>query len=332
MDQNVLNWISEERNGALDATGRAALAAWRAADPEHEAAYRTIQALWEELPAADPARQLPAADPQAAWDRFQAALPPGRVKHPVRRSLSTGLLLRVAAAATLLLAAVWYLSRPETAAPLQYLAENGDRALSLPDGSEVVLRQHAVLTGVPQTVPGKARRFRLTGEAFFQVRPDKTMPFVVETGTLEVTVLGTAFYITAPKGGHEHAVSVTEGRVGVRTREGAQEARLSAGEAVACGAGQGNLHSRIEDPNGKAWHTGVLIFQGAPLSEVLSALEEHFDARVRLSDAEMAACRFTGRMERSDLQSALRALAASMDMTLKSAPEGVYYLTGGNCK
>lgn len=331
MDQKVLNWIAAERKGSLHAGEREVLAAWRAADPDHESAYRTMVALWDVTPGADPVLELPAADADAAWSRFEAALPPAPEQAAVRPLFSVGLMVRVAAAVTLLLAAVWYLNRPDTATPLQYQAESGERAITLPDGSEVVLRRNAVLTALPVRSGVTSRGYRLTGEAFFQVLRDERHPFTVLTEAVEVTVLGTSFYIAAPGDGADHTVAVTEGRVAVKTLDGKRERNLAAGEAVSCSADRAAWSPMVLPPNSQAWHTGILVFQGAPLSEVIAALEEHFGVQVRLSDTAMANCRYSGRIARDDLQDALRALAATMEMTLKRSPEGVHYLTGGKC-
>ena len=60
---------------------------------------------------------------------------------------------------------------------------------------------------------------RLRGEAFFQVKPDTERPFFVETGEVEIKVVGTAFNVDENSRPGQVVISVTEGKVLVTAAE-----------------------------------------------------------------------------------------------------------------
>ena len=65
---------------------------------------------------------------------------------------------------------------------------------TLPDGTVVTLNKNATLAYAPN-LSGKTRNVKLTGEAFFDVSPDKERPFVIQANDVEVLVVGTSFNV-----------------------------------------------------------------------------------------------------------------------------------------
>lgn len=86
------------------------------------------------------------------------------------------------------------------------------RQYRLPDGSTVVLRAGGRLD-VPKTFGDRSREVSLSGEAFFTIAADARRPFIIHTGGISTTVLGTAFDIKASN--ERVVVAVTQGKVKV---------------------------------------------------------------------------------------------------------------------
>lgn len=148
-----------------------------------------------------------------------------------------------------------------------------------PDGSTIRLRPHSTLSRID--VEG-ARRYRLTGEALFDVttRPE---PFVVEAGALRVQVLGTRF--TAHTWGRP-AVFLQEGRVQVSTDAAPEPVTLQPGqrsELTAAGA----LTAPVAADSLAAldWLRQEIVFEARPAGEVVAELEQHYGLTVTLPDA-----------------------------------------------
>src|SRR5690606_5004009 len=66
---------------------------------------------------------------------------------------------------------------------------------------------------------GETREVHLEGEGFFDIKHDPTRPFVVTSGNLTTTVLGTAFNIRALPNDDRIVVTVIRGKVQVKDGE-----------------------------------------------------------------------------------------------------------------
>lgn len=88
------------------------------------------------------------------------------------------------------------------------------RHLTLPDGTSVILKSGSTLH-FPEEFRGRTREVRLSGEAYFDVKHMNSKPFIIHTGTVKTTVLGTAFDVKAWPGQKNVIVSVTRGKVRV---------------------------------------------------------------------------------------------------------------------
>lgn len=87
------------------------------------------------------------------------------------------------------------------------------RHIVLPDNSSVVLNAGSTLEF--PAVFGGSREVRLKGEAYFDIRADADRPFIIYTGDVKTTVLGTAFNIKAYPLTSKITVSVSSGKVRV---------------------------------------------------------------------------------------------------------------------
>ena len=102
-----------------------------------------------------------------------------------------------AAAVALLCLSVWtaYLyMQPVTIQTVSTLAET--RTVCLPDGSTVTLNHYSSLS-YPEKFKSDKREVKLNGEAYFEVSKNKKHPFIVQTETIDVQVLGTHFNVDA---------------------------------------------------------------------------------------------------------------------------------------
>ncbi|EDM34196.1 putative anti-sigma factor [Pedobacter sp. BAL39] len=101
------------------------------------------------------------------------------------------------------------------------------KTLTLPDGSVILLNAGGSLT-IASDFNDKDRKVKLTGEAFFTIAKDKSRPFIIQSGKLKTTVLGTSFNINAYPDLSETKIAVATGKVKVvQSRNGKQEVMLA---------------------------------------------------------------------------------------------------------
>ncbi len=172
---------------------------------------------------------------------------------------------------------------------------------SLPDGSIVTLNAGSKLSYNEAT--WSERRFlQLEGEAYFDVI--KGSDFVVESGPLVTSVLGTEFIVNARSEAVEVACFEGRVRVGMKFRTI---------EAVVLTAGFRT--SRLEDhtlqmpqvfdmATRDAWRRGEFYFQDAPLAEVAAEIERQFDCKIQM-EAALSGLQFSGKFDDTSLDTAL---------------------------
>jgi ferric-dicitrate binding protein FerR (iron transport regulator) len=85
----------------------------------------------------------------------------------------------------------------------------------LPDGSIAWLNSESSIS-YESEFKDSSRHIHLTGEAFFEVKKDSIRPFVVYSGAISTTALGTSFNINAFNESNI-TVSLTTGKVNVET-------------------------------------------------------------------------------------------------------------------
>ena len=147
--------------------------------------------------------------------------------------------------------------------------------LDLADGSKVWLNSGSALE-FPTRFNGKTREIRLiSGEIYIEVSPDKAKAFHVLTSDFNVNVYGTKFNVSAYADSPQ-SVALVEGSVGLEAK-GKSEIHISPGEqAVYTQQGTFNTH-KIDVNNIISWKDGYLIFEDAPIAEVLKQVARYYN-------------------------------------------------------
>lgn len=243
-----------------------------------------------------------------AWNKFSANLQPTE-----RKSIAlTWILGATAAAATV--AAVYFSlyykpqsnSLPNAAdAMVYYNSALGERkTITLPDESRITLNAGSGLWVLPD-YGDKQRSIELKGEAFFEVRPDKT-PFVVKSAAGSIQVLGTRF--NAEVYGSNLNLQVAEGSVQL---EGAGRTLfVPAGHGGIVRSGQAPLAAE-GDSTAWAWKNGQLSFRNTPIPDVVAEIERHYGVKVSYS-GNLAQKRYTGTFDKLSCPQVLAILSAAM--------------------
>lgn len=143
-------------------------------------------------------------------------------KHEISGPSRSTRLIRIltVAAGILLLVSIagywWFNADQEDFAESQLATTQytGKQAVTLPDGSVVILNEGSQLS-LTEAFGKEKREISFSGEGYFDIVPDSGRPFVVHTGRVTTTVLGTAFNLTAYEDQPEISVTVEHGEVAV---------------------------------------------------------------------------------------------------------------------
>ncbi|AEI51236.1 FecR family protein [Runella slithyformis] len=169
----------------------------------------------------------------------------------------------------------------------------------LPDGSVVVLEKGASLI-TDQNYGKQNRTVFLKGEAFFDVKRNEKVPFLVRSGSLVTEVLGTSFHIKPRTNGKTIEVAVVSGRVSVYAAEATQHLNgviLTPNQKV------------LFDTELKTIRQGIVAqptllvadlpksnfeFEEVALGEVVKVMQTAFGVEIMVANPILSQCAFTG--------------------------------------
>jgi len=275
--------------GLVTPSEEQALAAWRAASPDHERRYRELAALAEFTAEAESSEHIRPAP--TTTDLIRAVLPPaaagvGGRRHRFRLAVAAAIGL---AAGALLVAGILSRSRDSWSGfvPEQVVTGSTETTtVTFPDGTIVRLAPNSRL----RPTPGMSRDVTLEGRAFFDVaKADRR--FRVRTVAGDAVVLGTRFEVRAT---HRSAqVVVIEGRVALG--EGAERVEVAAGEMSRLVRGTASRPEKVVDAYRLVnWIGRFLVFRDTPVPEVLREIERQYGATIALGDSSLIGQTITG--------------------------------------
>lgn len=188
----------------------------------------------------------------------------------------------------------------------------GEYRLTLCDGTRVWLNSSTVLS-FPQVFTGDTRRVHLSGEAYFEVTPDASHPFIVSVSDLEVKVLGTSFDVADY--GDEEVVRTTLVTGSVELYAAGYAPRmLVPGEQGRLGK-EGWEIEKVDVEQYTSWIDGRFVFRNTTLEEICRQISRWYDVDVFFSSEVIKKVRFTGVMLRFDpLENMIRMIETTSDV------------------
>jgi transmembrane sensor len=161
------------------------------------------------------------------------------------------------------------------------------REVDLPDGSHVAVNFDSRLQ--VRYYPRRREVVLDSGEAFFEVAPDASRPFTVDSGRSRVKVVGTAFNVRAAP--PRLVVKVLRGKVEVRADRDAADGPVmllgpASGVSIDPVTGGHDTVAAPADTVGD-WRTGQLRFRRTPLDEVARELSRYLGQPVVLASEDL---------------------------------------------
>lgn len=297
------DWLVRREDGALSSAEAEALERWLAAGPEHRAAFRRMERVWQALAPAE-APSEPMAEPTAPPDPA-----PGRHRWPQVAGL--------AMAALLVLTLTLGYFQPRTSEhhyPSNYQTDRALLTVTLEDGSQLTLDANTRLS--VNLGPDRREVELLTGKARFDVAPDPDRPFQVRAGPLQARVLGTVFDVDR-RAEDGISVFVLEGQVEVLTAAPGvpAEAHLGgAGEAITWRRHRPMAFSADHDlDEASEWAEGRLVFRGEAAGSALALINRYERSPLQLPPGVSPATPVYGVFRTGDGAAFLTALADDTD-------------------
>jgi transmembrane sensor len=305
--EQAAQWLTLLMSGEASEADRRRLQLWLRADPEHERAWRHIEAV---------TGRLKLLAPKAAYQVLShTQAQTSTARRPSRRQA-----LRLLGVAGLAGGASLLASRTQAwqEAAADYRCATGEqRSLTLDDGTLITLNTGSA---VDVRFTDQQRRLRLvageimvsTGHALRQGLPD-ARPFFVDTAQGSIRALGTRFMVR--QWAQHSSVAVLESAVEITPTQAGPALRLRAGERSSF-TRQAAAPAQALDETAEAWTRGQLVADDMRLADFLTELARYRSGLLRC-EAAVADLRLSGVFPLGDTEHILASLPAVLPVRLR---------------
>ncbi|MBC7508981.1 MAG: FecR domain-containing protein [Ferruginibacter sp.] len=170
--------------------------------------------------------------------------------------------------------------------------------LLLPDGSKVWLNSASAIR-YPTQFFGSERRVEITGEAYFEVTKNASMPFTVKVNNnTSVQVLGTHFNINAYSDEAEIKTTLLQGVV--KISRGSSSSLLKPGQQAQINKnGSIKVIPDADMEEAVAWKNGNFQFNSADIATVLRQASRWYDIEIVYAGNKIPDDKFSGKISRA---------------------------------
>ncbi|MFV5686714.1 FecR family protein [Flavobacterium sp. GB2R13] len=194
------------------------------------------------------------------------------------------------------------------------IARVGERlTVFLPDSSTVILNSGSDVKYSSDF--GKKREIWLVGEAFFKVKHNENVPFIVHTEAFDIKVLGTEFNVNGNF--NDKTVSLEKGKVNVLLKESNDEINLLPSEELVWNSKSKTVTKRNFDL-GKisAWKDNILLLDDIRLQDALLSINQFYGVNFIIKDAAIANQHIKGAFKNLTIDEFITSLEFISDVTI----------------
>ncbi|MEP7321751.1 MAG: FecR family protein [Saprospiraceae bacterium] len=231
---------------------------------------------------------------------------------------------------------------------VQQIASSGDievkntsktsREIMLEDGTIVLLKEKSSVS-YPEHFGDKTRNIYLKGEAFFKIKRNPSLPFLVHTGELVTEVLGTMFNVKSYEESNAIEVSVVSGRVSVYEASDKPSNKrngviLTPNQKMVFDKKSKKLTSGIvENPLAIIPPTTKIqfIFEETPIKEVLEKLSTAYGLEIVVENHDLYRCVLNADLNDLSLTTQLDLICKSVNANYEQRGTGIF-INGKGCK
>jgi transmembrane sensor len=169
--------------------------------------------------------------------------------------------------------------------------------LILDDGTKVWLNAGSSLA-YPSRFSGKVREVKMTGEVYFEVAKNVSMPFIVKVNDATIDVLGTQFNINAYA--DEPLVKTTLAEGSIRINYAKDHELLKPGQQAVIKNGQSGLNIKTANVSRVlSWKNGVFSFDHADIYSIMRQLARWYNVEVEYKGSFDSTDEFGGKILRN---------------------------------
>lgn len=280
---------------------------WKKQDSKNLEQFQQSQKLFALLNNQSPNFQI---NKNKAWENVQSITKQEPKIIPIFRNYK--LLIGLAASLLIILSTYFLLRNQSNNDENSYIsvqATNEVKHIALNENSQIDLAPGAAI--IYDTHFGKTNRnVKLKGSAYFTVKHNEAMPFIVDLGKVYVKDLGTKFEIK---------LSADSDSIHIKVDEGIVLLFDSASNAIQITASERALYikstKQVINPQQLNGNADILNFDKTPLSMVIAQLEEKFTVKVKLENPKLNNCVISAKFKDEDLATILTIITETLGLT-----------------
>lgn len=301
IDQLLVKFLAGEASPAEEKE----MLSWVESSEQNLHYFHQLSLIWSESNTTD----IIAPDENVAWAKFKTAASGITSGSRVVRFRW----LRMVAAVIIIAAGIslaYFINTPGEVTQEQIVSrsENEVKTDTLPDNSVVTLNKKAVLS-YPSSFAQNQRNVKLSGEAFFNVTPDKTKPFIIDVDNIKVKVVGTSFNIKNSNSTTEVIVSTGI----VQVTRGNETIELKAGERTTITGQMNKLEkSHNTDKLFNYYVSHTFVCDNTPLWKLVDKLNEAYNVNITIAKKELRALPLTVTFDEESLDTILEILSHTL--------------------
>ena len=204
------------------------------------------------------------------------------------RSMRRPLLYLGAAAviAVTVMVAVVALNRTDTAVRMEVCSvpDGSTTKMTLADGTRVWLNGGSRLA-YPVDLEDGARKVKLSGEAYFEVKKIGGRPFVVSTGSYDIAVRGTRFNVSAYYDAATVTTTLYEGMVDIV--RGDTVMSMKPGDEAVFDKQKGGFSRRLSGTASPLWTKGDVVCENVTVAQFAKTFSRRYGVKMRVADPEV---------------------------------------------
>lgn len=244
----------------------------------------------------------------------------------------------MAAAAVLLVCSALYLEwpalqnslHPVKLTVLQVPADQ-KKEITLADHSQVWVNAGSEIK-YPKNFNGRVREVYLSGEAYFDIAHDAHRPFIIHTGKVITTVLGTAFNIREDKSKSTIEITVSRGKVSVANGEKLLGVLTPDQQISFNTVKEETIRETVNADAVIAWQQSGVHFDDVRFADAVLQLQQRFHVKIDFANDKLKDCRFTGASLNGELlDHILKVICAFNNATYLKRSDGSIIIHGAGC-
>jgi len=197
--------------------------------------------------------------------------------------------------------------------------------ITLPDGSKIWLNNSSKLV-YPKKFNGHERKVELIGEAYFEIKKNYKVPFIVKTSDVSIKVLGTKFNVSAYPNDKYIETTLISGKVTVNSNENPEEENtLNPGESLTFDKVSNKTSiARVDTRFYTYWMKGEFSFKDEKFETLAKRIERIYNVEITFDDARLKEKTYTGNFKVDDN------IYTILEIFKRSTSEPIEYITDRN--